>query len=196
MEVLKKLLKNKLFKILTKVIQGVIILFIITFVLVVYLQRFSDNKIAIGGFRMFVVVSESMKPDYVIGDVLFAKEIAFNKIKVGDDISYRSNHGQTSGMILTHRVIAIEERENRPNRIIAKGINNIAEDPPIHENQIYGIITGKSNILSFIYRMVSNNLIMFFGVIIPIMILVSWEIVATLVDKEDIRRKKLENKPD
>jgi len=195
MEVLKKLMNNTLFKIITKVIRGIIILFIITFVLVVYLQRFSDNKISIGGFRMFVVVSESMLPEYRVGDVLFAKNVPFKDIKIGDDISYLSQYGHTSGMIVTHRVIAIEERENRPPQIIAKGINNPAEDPPIHEDQIYGIITGKSNILSFIYRMVSNNLIMFFCIILPLMILVSWEIVATMVDKEDKRRKNIANKP-
>jgi len=195
MDVLKKLRDEKWFKILTKVIKGIMIILILTFVFVVYLQRFSDNKIAIGGFRMFVVVSESMYPDYKIGDVLFAKDIPFNDIKIGDDISYRSTTGSTYGMIVTHRVIAIEEREERPPQIIAKGINNRSEDPPINEDQIYGIITGKSNTLSFIYRMVRNNVLMFFFVIIPIMVLVTWEIVATLVDKEDKRRELQKDKP-
>ena len=56
------------------------------FILSVCLQRFSNNKLSILNYRMFTVISGSMEPLYKIGDVLIAKEVKPEDIKVGDKI--------------------------------------------------------------------------------------------------------------
>lgn len=63
-------------------------MFLVAFIVVVCLQRFSDNKISFFNYRMFTVISGSMKPKYDIGDVLISKKEDPSKIKVGDTISY------------------------------------------------------------------------------------------------------------
>ena len=73
------------------------------FILVVCLQRFSDNKISFFNYRMFTVVSQSMTPVYDIGDVLISKETEPSKVKENDVISYQCAYGDFSGKTIWRR---------------------------------------------------------------------------------------------
>ena len=103
---------NKIGKILMTVLRVIIGIAFAAFILVVCLQRFSNNKISFFDFRMFTVVSQSMTPKYDIGDVLISKETDPSKIKEGDVISYLGKYGDFSGKVITHRVVNVEKRQD------------------------------------------------------------------------------------
>ena len=100
---MKKLRESKIYKII-KTILNVIITVCFLFLIVVCLQRFSNNKISLFNYRMFTVASGSMEPEYNIGDVLIAKKKDADKIKVGDTISYLGEKGGFKDKVITHRV--------------------------------------------------------------------------------------------
>ena len=52
------------------------------------MQRFSNNQMAIGGFRVFNVVTKSMVPKYQVGDIIVVKSTDAEDLKTGDDITY------------------------------------------------------------------------------------------------------------
>ena len=106
---MEKLRNNKVFKIGSIIFKIIIFIAMIGFVLSVCLQRFSNNKLSIFNFRMFTVISGSMEPKYKIGDVLIAKEIKPEKIKVGDTISYLGNVNSFKDKVVTHQVVGIEK---------------------------------------------------------------------------------------
>lgn len=175
-------------KTIKKVFNILITTFVILFVIVVCLQRFSNNRISVFSYRMFTVVSGSMEPKYKIGDVLIAKEIEPSKIKVGDAISYLGEVGQFKDKVVTHEVIEIEKTEDGKYKYHTKGLSNIIEDPIVYENQLYGKVIYKTFILSFIYSIISKPIGMFILVFIPIMYIIISEIIITLVEKEERRR--------
>lgn len=175
-------------KIIKKIINVLVIFFVLAFVVVVLLQRFSNNELSIFSYRMFTVVSESMVPKYKIGDVLISKEVDFKNIKVGDAISYLGNKGQFDGKVVTHNVIGIEKDSNGKYLFHTKGIANLIEDPIVSEDQLYGKVIHKSIILSFIYRIVSKPIGMFIFILLPIMYIIISEIIITLVEKEEKKR--------
>ena len=144
-------MNNRVFKIIKTILNIFVAIFIILFLLVVALQRFSNNKISFLSFRMFTVVSGSMDPKYKIGDVLIAKEIDPSKIKIGDAISYLGKQGTLAGKVVTHEVINIEQDEDGKYIFHTQGIANDAPDPIVYESQVYGKIIYKCIILSFIY---------------------------------------------
>ena len=58
-----------------KIILNVLLtIFVILFLLMVCLQRFTNNEISFLNYRMFTVASGSMAPEYEVGDVLIARE--------------------------------------------------------------------------------------------------------------------------
>lgn len=195
MKKITELRENKIFKITKKVLEILIGIILVGFIVVVCLQRFSDNKISFFDYRMFTVVSGSMEPVYNVGDVLVAKKVEPSTIKVGDDITYEGLSGSFNDKVITHRVVRIEKDSNNKYVFHTKGIANLVEDlVPVSESQIYGIIIYKSLLLSTIYRIVATNIGFYLFIIIPILYVIGSEIITVMLDKEEKRREKLRNK--
>mgnify|MGYP004557542275 FL=1 len=182
--------ENKELKIIKSVLNFVIALLVILFVIVVVLQRFSNNKLSFFNFRMFTVVSGSMKPTYDIGDVLISKETDASKIKVGDTISYLGRAGSFRDKVITHKVVGIEKDENGKYVFRTKGTANLVEDPLVYQDQLYGVVVYKVKLLSLIYKIVSTKYGMLIFVIIPLFYVIGSEILSFMLEKEEKRRSK------
>lgn len=180
---------KKVFKIISTIIKGCFAVVIIAFILSVCIQRFSNNKLSFMNYRIFTVITGSMEPKYVVGDVLISKTTKPENIKVGDTVSYLGNSGSFNGKIVTHEVINIEKDVNNSLVFHTKGLANLVEDPVVSGNQIYGVVVHKVYLLSWIYKMVSTKLGMIFLIIIPLIFIISSEVLSTLLEKEEEKRK-------
>ena len=179
-------------KIISIILKTIIGIARAAFILVVCMQRFSDNKLSLFNHRLFSVVSQSMVPVYDIGDVLVAQEKDPSEIKEGDIISYLGTTGSFANKVITHRVVHVEKREDGKYYYRTKGDANLVEDPIVMEEQLYGVVVYKSILLSLVYRIVGTKVGFFMFIIIPIMIVIGSEMISTLLEKEDERRKKIQ----
>ena len=182
---------KKILKIFKTIVDIVLTVLVIAFVLVVCLQRFSNNEISFAGYRMFTVVSGSMLPEYEIGDVLISKEVDPSTIKVGDDVSYLGKSGTFKDKVVTHRVIKIDEDVDGKTVFHTKGLANLIEDPIVYEDQIYGVVKKKDAVLSFVYKCVATKEGMFLFIGIPILYIIGSEMISFMLEKEEKRRAKL-----
>ena len=187
---MKKILESKPFKITKSVLNVFVVVLVIAFVLIVCLQRFSNNRISFFDYRMFTVISGSMEPKYKIGDVLVAKEVAPNKVKVGDTISYLGKEGQFKDKVITHEVVEIAKDNDGKIIFHTKGLANLVEDPIVSESQLYGVVIHRMFLLSAIYKIVGTTLGMFIFIIIPIFYIIGSEIITYMLEKEEERRSK------
>lgn len=187
---MKKRKMKKIFKLIKGVFNVMLVIALACFVLAVCLQRFSNNKISFMNYRLFTVVTGSMVPKYNIGDVLISKTVEPETIKVGDTVSYLGAEGNFNGKIVTHEVINIEKNEIGELLFHTKGIANLVQDPVVNQNQLYGKIVYKASLLSFIYKTISTKLGMLLCVILPLMVIIATEIIATLLESEEMRRAK------
>lgn len=183
--------ENKLLKVILSVIRVFVVIVLVGFILVVCLQRFSGNKISFFNYRMFTVISGSMRPTYDIGDVLISKETDPSKIKVGDVISYLGTKGDFKDKVITHQVIGVEKDTSGKYLFRARGTANLVEDPIVSQDQLYGVVKYKSLILSLIYRIVGTTVGFYLFIIIPLLFIIGSEMVSFLLDKEESRRNKL-----
>lgn len=151
-----------------------IVLVLLIFVLA--MQRFSNNKIAIGGFRVFNVVTTSMVPEYVVGDVVVVKDVDPDTLKLGDDITYLGKEDSFKNRVVTHRLIRIEET-TVGKRFHTQGIANPAEDPPITADQIYGKVVYKCIIISALAKLMNNMTLFYIVIFIPLAILIVMQII-------------------
>ena len=185
---MKKLRENKIFKIIKGIVNILLLIFCLLFVLVVCLQRFSNNELSFFDYRLFTVVTGSMEPRYMVGDVLIAKKVAAEDIKVGDSISYLGKKGSFNGKIITHEVVEIEKDAAGKYIYHTKGLTNIVEDPIVEYSQVYGKIVRKSAILSFIYMIVGSKYGIFLFIIIPLFYIIGSELLSFMLEKEEKRR--------
>ncbi len=185
-----KKLNDKWKKIIKRVLDIVIAIFVVLFLVVVCLQRFSGNKISFFDYRLFVVASGSMEPKYKIGDVLISKEVKPSDIKVKDTISYLGRKGDLQDKIITHQVVSIDKDADGKYLFHTKGLSNVIEDPIVYEDQVFGVVKHKMILLSFVYKVVGKPFGMFIFVILPIFYIIGSEIVGVMLEKEEKRRNR------
>lgn len=174
---LNKIRNNKALKIIGNILYYLLVIFIVLILLVVILQRVTKNNASIGGIRIFNIVTESMVPEYKVGDILISKSTSLDKIKVGDDIVYLGNKDTFTGKVVTHRVIDIEKNEDGTYLFHTKGIANTAEDPVVSGSQVYGVIIYKTVILSLISKIINNLYGFYFLIFTPLTILIVVKII-------------------
>ena len=141
---------KKLAKLIITTFRIIMFVVLVAFIIVVCLQRFSNNKLSFFNYRMFTVVSQSMTPKYDIGDVLISKQVKPEEIKENDVISYLGTYGDFTDKVITHRVVGIHRNEDGKYYFRTKGDANLVEDPIVMEDQLYGVVVYKSIILSLV----------------------------------------------
>lgn len=192
---------KKVLKIVSNIIYVVVCVCAIILLLIVGTQRASNNKNGVLGFRIFNIVTGSMVPEYVVGDVLLVREIDPKDLKVGDDISYKGEIDTFKDKIVTHRIIEKKIGNDGKYTFITQGIANSSEDPEINEDQIFGIVKHKLIILSFISKLIVGTESKFLLFLIPIIIAVAiyfikMKIASIEILKVDEKEDKKDNEID
>ena len=145
---LKKITENPVLKLINNIVYVILFLIVASVLFVVILQRASNNDIALGGIRIFNIVSESMVPKYNIGDVLVVKSIEPQNIKVGDDLTRRIDEA------------VIKARKNEVWR--SEYMKELLHDDDIREEgreagRVQGRAEGESLLLALISRMAAGG---------------------------------------
>ena len=162
-------------KIIWNIIVKIFMVIIVFISIIIIVQKVTNNQESFLGFRIFRVQTGSMIPKYQIGDVILVKETEPDQIKIGDDVTYQGKTGQMKGLLVTHRVIDIEEVDEK--RVFhTKGIANNLEDPVIGEDQINGVVQTKMYVLSWICVLLNNKYVFYFCGILPLTIYVAFRI--------------------
>lgn len=104
------------------------------------------------GFKCFTVISGSMQPKYMVGDLIYVKEVDVNNIKVGDDITFILNEDL---VVATHQVVRIDA-ENK--HFYTKGIaNEIEDNDPVHFNNVIGVPEFSIPKLGYVSDFIQNS---------------------------------------
>ncbi len=178
---------KKIFTGVLKFIKVMLILLVLFILFVIVVQRLSDNKANIMGIGVYTIISESMAPDYEVGDMLLTYHVKEEDLKVGDDVVYLGKVNDFKDKIVTHRIIKIDSR------IHTKGTNNPVADPSIDYSQIYGKVIFKLSVLSTFSKLMNNNVLFYFIVFVPFTILIFFDLLSIVKDvkkaaaMEDVR---------
>lgn len=180
---MSKVLDNKFIKFLLKFIKVIVWIFVLLVIFVILVQRIFDNRVSIGSYRMFTVVTGSMDPVYKVGDVVISKEVEPSTINKGDDVVYLGEKNDFKDKIVTHRVIKIENKDNEY-YFTTKGIANDYSDPVISSDQIYGKVVYKPVVLSFLSGILNTKLGFYLLIFVPVAFLIFLEILDYIKRKE------------
>lgn len=183
-------------KIFIKIVKTLMTLVLIMLLVVIIVQRVSKNNFALGGFRVFLIVSESMAPDYLIGDILLSRSLPSEEIELGDRVTYLGKEGAMRGIVVTHTVIDMRE-ENGKHFFTTQGLQNDVPDPEISEDDIYGKIVYKTIVFSFFGRLM-NNAYAYYGLFLVIGLLFSYQVISGYIlnkrDDDEEEEEKLDMK--
>lgn len=141
------------------------------------------------GYKPFIVLSGSMEPSIMTGDMVFVKETDPDSLKVGDVIAYKSGSA-----VVTHRIVEVKS-ENGETRYVTQGdANNAADQGMVKPADVEGIyqrrIAGAGNLAMFMQT--TTGMILF--VVCPLVLFVLWDVIRRQLEsrKEVSRTKELE----
>ena len=181
--------KNTVLKTIWNIFMKILTIVIAIISIIIITQKVTNNKVGFLGYRIFRVQTGSMIPKYQIGDVILVKERDTNKIKIGDDVTYLGKEGATKGILITHRVKEIEEKDGQL-AFHTQGIANNLEDPIVYGDQINGVVQSKMYFLTLICKMLNNKYIFYFCGILPLTIYVFFKVFKGSYDKYEKRIEK------
>ena len=174
----------KIIKSIISLVKSVLTIVIVGIVAIILVQRFSNNNMSVAGYRIFTVLTGSMVPKYLVGDVLLVREVEPTEIQIEDDVTYMGKVGTFADKIVTHQVIGIEAAENGTLNFRTKGIANDSEDPIVNETQIYGVVQMRLPIITKLNGIVNNMYGMYFLIIIPLAVIMFSEMKSFKDDKK------------
>ena len=180
---IRKIRENKILRFILGFIKTIITLVLILMLAVILVQRFSSNNFSIGGIRVFTIISNSMVPDYEIGDILILKSEKPSNIKIDDNVTYIGKTGQVKGLVVTHKVIDRREEEDKY-YFTTQGTNNEIADPEIDESQIYGKVVYKTVLLSALCKIMLKPA-GYYILFMLVALVVSYQIVSTIFNKDE-----------
>ena len=152
--------------------------------LIVVFQKVSKNTMTIGNIYIFQVVSESMLPEYHVGDIIVVKKVSADQLKIGDDVTYLGTSRAVNGLTITHRIVDITVDDNGERHFVTKGVSNTIEDPEISLENIYGKVIYHTILFSYVGRLMTNLYIYYF-MFITVGVSFSYELVSSFFIKDD-----------
>lgn len=181
MKKISKLFDNRIFKLVTGIIRFFVIVVLVCYIGFILVQRLTGNK-SIGGYRVFTVVTASMKGVYNVNDVIIVKDCDTNKLKVGDDVAYLGNRAGLENKIITHRIIKIEDSSDGRRIFTTQGVASEYEDPSITSDQVLGQVVGVLPFITQINHLIHHNVGFFTLIFIPLVLVIVLEILQTITE--------------
>ena len=183
---------KKVLNILLNIFKYIYIIVLVIYFIFIFIHRISvDNSIF--GYRLFTINNSTMNPKYKVNDIVLIKDYPFDKLKVGDDISYYGNCCGLEGTVINHRIVKIN-KDNGKRVYITKGLNSPINDPEIENMDIIGKIVGKVFFINLLHHIFKNQIGFFLLVFCPILALIVVQIIKTIKDiKNDKTVKEKDN---
>lgn len=182
---MKKVIMN-----IVKVFETLILTIGILLCVFVILQKTICKNTGVFGYYTYVIVTNSMEPEINVGDIILVHKVNPNKIKVGDTISYMGTVDTFKDKIIAHEVQDIVVEDNKK-IFYTKGINNMATDPAVYEDQIYGKVVHKFITISFVSHLIRSKLGFFVLIFLPLASILAFELVNIIMNlKKENKIKK------
>ena len=120
------------------------------------------------GYECYNVISPSMEPAYMVGDLIYVKAVDPATIKEGDVITFVVNEDLIVG---THRVVRVDA-ENQ--RFYTKGdANQIEDQNPVHFNNVIGVPQFSIPKLGYVSDFVQNPPGMYITIAVGIILILA-----------------------
>lgn len=146
---------------------------LINLILIVSTYTHPDQIPGVFGVKPAVVLSGSMEPEIMVGDLIFLHDTDPAQLQVGDVICYLS-----SGKAVTHRIVGLTQGDDGRPRFITQGDANNAEDRlAVTQDQVQGIwkggrVAGLGNFVMFLQS--TTGMLLF--IVCPVALFLLWDL--------------------
>ena len=160
---------KKVLTIAVSILLWIIILLAALFAFTTLATRDNKNVANIAGYTPMTVMTDSMAPAFVAGDLIFIKKTDPKQLAVGDVVCFHTII-ENQYALNTHRISGIED-VNGVISYTTKGDNNEIPDPRIiSEGDIVGKYVGKLSKMGKVMDFLSSSVGFLFIIVLPMLL--------------------------
>ena len=130
------------------------------------------------GYKLYLVVSDSMTPELNVGDMILSKNPSGQTLKEGDVVTFEGQSGAQKGKLITHKiVIPPYEGEDGNIYIRTQGVKeNAPLDDPIRVEYVRGVMVKKLAFTGFILKLIMKPAGFLLIIALPLMLIIIYQL--------------------
>lgn len=156
------------------IVSNVILVLSVVICLIITVITLAKGYVSICGFSMFRVVTGSMEPTVPVGAAVLCRSESIDNIELNDIVCFRSRESDHYGVIVTHRVVAIQNDENGEIMLETRGDANFVSDSYyVNETNLIGIViwySGKESVITNMLSFVTGKTGFFACIVFPVLL--------------------------
>lgn len=143
---------------------------------------------SLGNYSFMRTLTGSMEPAIPVHSFIVTKAVDPESLQVGDIITFRSTESKLEGALNTHRITSVYE-EGGQLMFHTKGDANAVEDSePVSSINVVGKVVFISAALGTVVSLFSNPLVFFPFVVVPLVLLLGFELVKLVKSTKEVAR--------
>ena len=177
---------NKVLDIIKRILVIIVVVFAVFVMIftIVSVNTFDSNERSIFGYKIYVVLSDSMEPEFSSGSLVLSQNVDdVNKLEVGDIITFVPNvREEGADKTVTHRIVAINKDKDGHPLFNTKGDNvTIQDEAAVGYMQVLGQYKTSIPYLGYFFNFLHTTPGYIVCIVIPFMILILYTGVRTIV---------------
>ena len=196
----RKIRKHRVLSVIGLTVAGILFaLAVFVFAVTAHAKR--SNRIPVFfGYSFSIVMTPSMEPDIMVGELLIVKTFDIEDVEEGDVVVFTGLSGNIAGERIVHRVVEKGTDEDGV-YLITQGVNNPVPDADkVRRSNFVGISAGHSLFLgkavTFLFRAESILFILLLAILTVIMVKQIKGIAAAVKEDKDEITDKADNSDD
>lgn len=147
---------------------------------------------SLGSYSFMRTLTGSMEPAIPVHSFIVTEEVDPSSLQAGDIITFRATESSMEGVLNTHRITSVYE-ENGQLMFHTKGDANAVEDAaPVAAVNVVGRVVFVSAALGTVVSLFSNPLVFFPFIILPLVVLMVFEIAKLVKSTKEVARAEEE----
>ena len=143
---------------------------------------------SLGNYSFMRTLTGSMEPAIPVHSFIVTEAVDPESLQVGDIITFRSTESKLEGALNTHRIMSVYE-EGGQLMFHTKGDANAVEDSePVSSINVVGKVVFISAALGTVVSLFSNPLVFFPFVVVPLVLLLGFELVKLVKSTKEVAR--------
>lgn len=143
---------------------------------------------SLGNYSFMRTLTGSMEPAIPVHSFIVTEAVDPESLQVGDIITFRSTESKLEGALNTHRITSVYE-ESGQLMFHTKGDANAVEDSePVSSINVVGKVVFVSAALGTVVSLFSNPLVFFPFVVVPLVLLLGFELVKLVKSTKEVAR--------
>lgn len=144
------------------------------------------------GYKFFAVLSDSMRGDFSVGDMVISKKTDVSSLKEGDIITFISESMECKGSVITHKIKKINNTENGLSFATFGTATGSDDSAPVSAANVIGKYTTRVPKLGYVFNFVKTPFGYVLFAFLPLMSMIVIEIVKIILMLKEHKKDQLE----